>query len=632
MQKNAADTIPVFPIGITMAGAASAGCYTAGAMDYLFELLDLWEKAKNQQLPDDWGHAIYSYIPQHKVVIDAMGGTSAGGMTTIMSAIYALKGKINPVSDPANKGRLKDNVFYDSWVLMGDTENADEEKLLAKTFDVSDLDESGKIQSLLNSGFIDAICDAAFADDVANKQKPSYVADNLEVVLSHTMLRSIPLAVNFTTPISKQKKNKKSPEHCSFDHFTISHFRLDHATANDGKVYLPLDPFGPGAKTMKLATMATGAFPIGLRFREFFLNELPVPYLKSTAQSIAFNRFSGIPATEPDQKDITWPDSFKDPFAFVSVDGGAINNEPFGEVLGILKNRYGIKKPDDYYKYALIMIDPFPDIPVTEEYKQPDDLFSVVPAVIGTLYDQAKVKRAEMLDAYSSDYYRGEIFPIRWKQKDKAEHHPIACGAAMAFGGFLDIDFRHHDFFLGRDNARNFLRTFFTLEYDPDNGIIHPIHANWTPEMVDLFKMPGKDGKIFLPIIPDLYWLRNKLEGNSNNPFHRSVPEWPQYDPENLFALRGKMKKRVKKMMELAYTKITGDKEVVENPLTSKWLGRYYKNNFIKRFFGWIGSGVIRILFAWNKGKLANRITKAAISWILKDLEAKGLLKPAKKK
>ena len=37
----------VFHIGLTMAGAVSAGCYTAGVMDYLFEVLELWENCKN---------------------------------------------------------------------------------------------------------------------------------------------------------------------------------------------------------------------------------------------------------------------------------------------------------------------------------------------------------------------------------------------------------------------------------------------------------------------------------------------------------------------------------------------------------------------------------------------------------
>src|SRR6185436_18633893 len=100
----------------------------------------------------------------------------------------------------------------------------------------------------------------------------------------------------------------------------------------------------------------------------------------------------------------------------------------------------------------------------------------------------------------------------RWKKKNEDEHHPIACGAAMAFGGFLDIDFRHHDFFLGRDNARNFFRTYFTLEYNEAKGIIHPIHKDWSKEMRELFKMPGKDGSIYLPIIPDLYFLKQKKD------------------------------------------------------------------------------------------------------------------------
>mgnify|MGYP000294822413 FL=1 len=35
-----------FHIGITMAGAVSAGAYTAGFIDYLIEILELWGKQK----------------------------------------------------------------------------------------------------------------------------------------------------------------------------------------------------------------------------------------------------------------------------------------------------------------------------------------------------------------------------------------------------------------------------------------------------------------------------------------------------------------------------------------------------------------------------------------------------------
>lgn len=619
---------PVFHLGLTMAGAASAGCYTAGVMDYLFDMLDTWEKARNGQLPAGWSQDVYRYVSKHKVVIDAMGGTSAGGMTTVMSAIYALKGNVNPVRDPSDKAARKNNVLYDSWVLMGDEEN--QPKLLEKTFSTDDLKDTGKIQSILNSAFIDSICDDAFRPDGSTGNKLPFIADDLELVLSHTMLRSIPLAIDFNTPIGGKKRFSKNPEHCTFEHFTISHFKLGYDPNRPGEKdrYLPLDPFGPGAAAMKLATKATGAFPLGLRFREFFNDELTAPYLKNITRQLAFNRLSDIPAAEV--PDIDWEKDFPDPFRFVSVDGGALNNEPFGEVMAILKDRYGKKKPGEDYKYAMVMIDPFPDVPPGNAYKQPDDLFSVVPAIIGTLWDQAKVKRAEMLDAYSSEYYRGEIFPVRWKKQKQDEPYPIACGAAMAFAGFLDIDFRHHDFFLGRDNARNFFRAYFNLPYyrddaHPENNVIHEIHRDWTPEMVDMFKVKDKDGNIYLPIIPDLFFANEKLTNTYEGPFKKTVKEWPQFDSAKLFAANKQMKARFLKMLEMSFDKLTG----AAPPATEseRLVKKAYQGGWWKRFTAWLGNKALRFVFWLVKGKVANRMTKAATGWVLKDLEANGLLK-----
>src|SRR6185436_9642792 len=114
---------PTFHVGITMAGAGSAGCYTGGAMDYLFEILDLWERAKKKDLPGF--EEFYAMIPQHNVLIDAMGGTSAGGMTTAMAAIYALGGKMKPVTEAGRVGGKRNNVLYDSWVMLDDDDNSD---------------------------------------------------------------------------------------------------------------------------------------------------------------------------------------------------------------------------------------------------------------------------------------------------------------------------------------------------------------------------------------------------------------------------------------------------------------------------------------------------------------------------
>lgn len=640
MQNLTTSNESTFHIGLTMAGAASAGCYTAGVMDYMFEILDLWESAK-KTAPANWTEEECKLIPKHNVVIDVMGGCSAGGMTTIMAAIHALRnGQKKPVTDPQVKGQPQGNIFYDSWVLMGDKGNGTK-KLFEKTLGTDDLNASKKIQSLLNSDFIDAICDEAFAMATKESTVPSYISPGLEVILSHTMLRSVPLAVDFIPKIAQRRPNKNLPESNTFDHFMVSHFKLNHDPAKDTGHYLPLKPAGAEAQMMKLVTKATGAFPIGLRFREFFNDEFTSEYIRNTVKRNVFERITDTPS--PDT--MSFGKNLANPFSFVSIDGGAINNEPFGEVLEVLKKAHG-KKGDGDYKYALIMIDPFPDLVSKDEYKQPDDLFSVIPKIIGTLWNQAKVKRAEMLDAYSSDYFRSEIFPARYVGRQRQDH-AIACGAAMAFSGFLDIDFRHHDFFLGRDNAKNFFRTYFTLEYrknvkgKPD--IIHPIHASWSDDMVNMFKKPGDDENetVFLPIIPDLNYLREKLDDTYKGPFHHSIPEWPVYNPQKIFELEGAMKKRVLKIIELAYEKTNPPKkgtrkerkqkrkeEALKDPVTKAWIKSHYRSNVFKKAGAWIMGKLLGIGFRLSKNAIAGRVTKSAITWILKDLEAKKLLQP----
>ena len=63
-----------FHIGLSMAGAISAGAYTAGVFDMLMEALEAWQvtKDKEKDLPA-------KTVPTHNVIISVISGASAGG-------------------------------------------------------------------------------------------------------------------------------------------------------------------------------------------------------------------------------------------------------------------------------------------------------------------------------------------------------------------------------------------------------------------------------------------------------------------------------------------------------------------------------------------------------------------------
>ena len=614
------DTQPAFHIGLTLAGAGSAGCYTSGVMDYLFEILDMWENAKKKNLPgfEEW----YDLVPQYNVIIDAMGGASAGGMTAMMAAIYALHGHVNPVKDPTQPGGIKDNIFYDSWVNLDDDTH---EKTLSKAWKTEDLEEN-KFVSLLNSSIIDDIADKAFtvSGNITERVAalPSYFSSNMDVLLSHTMLRGIPLSISFSTS-GAGAKGVQDIEHNTFEHFIVSQYKLNNGIKPSAN-FLWFNPYeNPFNDVMKLTTKATGAFPVGLKFRNIDTSIFSDDYIKSVTERIIYNRFGQSDnVSQPN-----W-DNYPSPFDFVTVDGGAINNEPFGEVLGILKHRYNECFENGYAKYGIIMIDPFPDVvDKNAVYEAPADLFKVVPAIISTLHEQSKVKRADIVEASLNPYYRGEIFPRRSITETEAEANPIASGTAYAFGGFLDISFRHYDFFLGRDNARNFFKFYFAFEYAPEKEIIHPIHRSWTPAMVGIFIQEGPEGKNYLPIIPDLNLLKDKMTGTVRKKWDYAIKDRPVFDPTSLFDQRKQMEDRFEKILDIIKLNLVRKSKETEDTETGKWMDKYYHVTWFDKAKGFLFNKLLNGGFSSMKGGLARNITEMAVKWVLTDLDKKNFLK-----
>lgn len=660
---NPKNNTATFRLAITMAGAVSAGCYTAGVMDYLFEILDLWEKAKRGEVTELQPYQ--NKIPDHQVVIEAMGGTSAGGMTTTMAAIYALKGEINPVKEPGAVDEVKNNILYDSWVLMDDDNKADPRPLFEKVWDDADL-EDGTFRSLLNSKFVDNIADRVFAADQnadilkSTQGLPAYISPDLQLLYSHCFLRGIPLDVSFETTISKTGRKSVIPNHTTFEHYIVTQYHLNKGIKPDPDKYLWLNPYDkPYADILKLATKATGAFPVGLIYREFATEQLHEGYLKTAMKRVITGEFG---KTDPDPDKKIQLKYLPKNYSSFTVDGGVINNEPYREVLSILHDRYGGVTSEGYHGYGVIMIDPFPDrAQLTKSYTKPNDVLDVAQNIIGVLTDQSRIKRREMLDADTSKYFRSIIFPRKWKtdknKKPTGQPGTIACAAAMAFGGFLDICFRQHDFFLGRNNARNFFRYYFSFPYykdekDASKDDIHPIHRNWTHEMIEAFKIV-KNGTVFLPIIPDLNILIEKDKSELKEPYDYDIPETPLYDPKKLFVLRKKIRRRFRKILDIVQhrdfseaIRETKTKELNKLPekqrkelqkkesesekklaLANEWIRREYSPGLLSRLGSMLGSP-FKALGIWLGKYISAKIMTQKIELaILKDLASQGLLK-----
>ena len=146
-----------FHLGLTMAGAVSAGAYTAGFMDYILEALANWEKAK--------ANDVDNMIPHHNVIIDAIGGASAGGMVSMITALALCNGNIKPVKTVSHT--KTGNILYDSWVFLDDDDSLYDgsgrgETTFKKMLSETDLKDNKGAPSLLNSIPIDRIAEKVF--------------------------------------------------------------------------------------------------------------------------------------------------------------------------------------------------------------------------------------------------------------------------------------------------------------------------------------------------------------------------------------------------------------------------------------------------------------------------------------
>ena len=522
-----------FRVGLCMAGAVSAGAYTAGVMDFLLEALDTWEK--NREQPN---------VPSHRVQIPVMGGASAGGMTALLAA-STINNTIIPVEVPASDKLYEthpENKLYHSWVDLTGND------MFPKMLDTSDI-APGKVVSLLNAQFIDEVASKMIRANENQWQKtPAYFESPVKIFVTLSNLEGYNYNVDFISARKKDKYNMSV-------HNDYACFELTDDGKSASKGWMPLN-FKTGASlaTAREAAMATGAFPLGLRAREMtrdasHINE--IGWLKEV-----FNKNPLPPG----------------PKKSLHVDGGMINNEPFEKVRDILDNITVENDPETFknledresllfdmnsrystFENTVLMIDPFPGKEEIPDFDFSDDVLAVAGKTLSAMTAQMRAKPADYRSAMeTADASQFLISPSRLLTdqngnvlKELFGEEAIACGTLGGFGGFLSKEFRIHDYYLGRHNCEVFLRDYFTIPESElqQNKIFRDGYAG-----IDVSTyVTLTDGIRSFPIIP--LFTPRPAPFTIKMPVFSSGTNWPAIKPEKLAPFEKPLRKRVQKIV-----------------------------------------------------------------------------------
>lgn len=467
-----------FHLALTCAGGGTAGAYIAGVLDYLFETLDQWEKAK-QKNPD---------LPQHKVTIEVIGGNSAGSMSTALGILNLYKNKdYVPVQQPSEA--MTGNLLYDSWVLLN---NVGEGKILNTLLDTDDLKREKRFVSVLNIKGIDGIANGAANQKIVDRGLPNYMADDFEFLLSLANLRGIHFPIDF--------KSNELDENSGIDHGIMQHKLIAHFETKVPKDASHRLQFSPGedqmVKLLMKCAKSSGSLPFIFAPRHFSAKDFPDGYIEYSV-----NKFTLMGAEDRIQKAIL-KKHYQD---FATVDGGIFNNEPFGEVSYILDQ----KTPKGGNK-RLLLIDPYPTFKneKTGESMKKMELLKLLKTLYEALRGQGLFKIKELLDDQKeatddSLLYKGMIFPsvgLFPREDLLPTNKDLASQPVEGLAGFISKKFRDRDFFLGRYNCQVFLHRYFILS-PKDEG--HELLKQKYTQIKDKFQFNDVAAQR-LPIIPDM--------------------------------------------------------------------------------------------------------------------------------
>lgn len=567
-----------YHIGLSMAGAVSAGSYTAGMLTQLFETISKWYeyKAKGITFKTSEGEEIAftpDEMPQHEICIEALSGASAGGMCTALLAVCLAEGKFD---------RL-----YDTWVNQVDL------KPMLSTSDIRS--NSAKIYSLVNVNVIDKIAEGItnFVHNPANPWPP-YLAEQIDMYLTLTNLEGIPYGLSFN---ANTTSNQFIRNFADYKRFTLLKPGSELPFPEDST---PLNPRAKSSQSnvkewsdLVSACVASGAFPFGLKPQT--LSRRKIEYDKREWY-FNYQMQQGL-KPQPQYINVNWADGTPDPIDFQFVDGGVMNNEPFELVrrrLALNQGYWRNPTKGSEAKSGVIMIDPFPSDPPEisgSVIRNKPDIDHLVKYLFGSLRNQALFSQDLLYAALDpSVYSRFLVSPTRYEFIDEQyvpASVPLASSIIGAFGGFISGSFRNHDYDLGKRNCSDFLQKHFSLplsnpivEYVRENGLTENYRkAGW------LKSEANADGvnELHMQIIPVL------PESAKNNNLtilpKPDFPVWPKIYADQLEELREMAYARFERILDVYIDKMTENRAaerainvVVDKVfLNKKWFAKKWK-------------------------------------------------------
>jgi hypothetical protein len=474
-----------FKIAVNMAGAISAGAYTAGVLDFLMEALEQWQAAKDAYSK---GVAGAPPVPLHDVSIEAFSGASAGGMCAAIASVM-VQGSFQHIPSPVASGT--NNTFYEAWVNRID---------ISRLLTTTDIDRGGPLVSLLDSSIIDDIATEALTLGLVTRRP--YIADTLTLFLTLTNVRGT----------HYQLYSDPAPTVNEFTTYYADRIRFEtttggRATMDTTAKPLPLDHPGTGAwPLLQDAAKATGAFPIFLapRILNRDLSDYDVP------------GWARVGAPDPHiLPDLPVPPPHT--ITTLNIDGGVTDNDPFQLGHDFLANQNpkatdntNPRAPLDA-NCAVISVAPFPSeerFDPAYDVKAARDLFTMLVRMFTVTLSQSRFL-GESLEVLTSGaaFSRFVIAPSDPSLKNR---NALQCSALGAFGGFMERSFRAHDFMLGRYNCQAFLRRHFCLPLaNPIIAAGQSAAGAGAPAIEARFAVDpppgvtgGPQGKVWMPIIP----------------------------------------------------------------------------------------------------------------------------------